>query len=660
MKGFTLQKFLSIILLLPLSINAYEGCAKTKQEALNNLSGSIVTKVESDVSITANSTNNGDDESIEERINSISKISTKLSLVNIQYKNKDELICASIDANDQIQNTNDLVKSALELDEKNLPQNIDKKIEKLSDYLAKLKEVSYLRAVFYKPKEDELSKVEVQKKLEKKEKVFQDIYDNSIAKANSLVFRACASTNKDAYKELNEQLFDDKTKKKDDEGFFSKTGSFFGSLFNSSDEELILDMFEKQVIYKKQEEKQCAIIKKDLLTYAADQLLADVKRFNIKSLSELPKKRYDEILNYQEHLNVTKALLEVFPKKYTKSDFTKITKIKQSLADTLAKTNPQYVLFTISGAKNIKITLDDKPVKINDKIYLKTGEHTYTITADGKCPIIDTFEVKLKDDTEINENFSNLDYPTVLFATDKTPSISINGKSVKPNVAEVIKQCKGNVRYLANYSGQSKSGEMELTVNDKKTIELDFLSAKELAVFTDAKTKEFKTTTEEKISNSLTPISSKSLVFSLKEDPAHGTLKLHEAGSFTYVSEKGFVGRDSFEYTIEANGEESAVKIVNIIVNQYNAPVSKVKDIIEDVNQTISTIKNEKDKADNKKEIVKKVELEEEPQLTEERINKFQTYLEKLAENGEIEKMKKIQLKYPKEFEAVLNRKLNP
>lgn len=647
-----MKYLLYAVALLPLvSLNAYEACAKTKQEALENLSGSIITKVETDTVITANSSSNGDDESIEERINSISKSSTKLSLVKISFEKRDGLICASIDSKDQIQNTHDLIKSALNLNEKNLPENIDKKIEKLSEWLAKIKEVGYLRAVFYKPKDGDLSKVEVQKQLEKKEKTFQDIYDKSIAKANSLIFIACGSSKEDAFKELNDELFADKTKKKDDEGFFGKTGSFFGSLFSSKDESLILDMFKKQIIYKKQDNKECAIIKKDVLLRTAESLLTNVKNFDIKSLSKLPKKRYDEIINRQEHLNVTKALLEVFPNKFNKNDFAQITSQKQKLANILKETDPQYVMFTISGATNIKVILDDKPVKINEKIYLKTGEHTYTITADGKCPITESFETELKNDNEINKNLTEFDYPTVLFVTDKTPNISILGKIVKPNVPETLKECKGSVRYLANFSGQTKSGEIEVSPNLKETVELKFLTKKELEIFNNASTKKFTTTSKEKISQSLTPLSSASLKFSLEDKPEHGELELHEAGSFTYVSEEGFVGRDSFSYIVEANGEESAPKIVNILVNESNAPVAKVKELIKDVNETINVVKDVTTKEEE--------EQPKEEELSEERIMKFQIYLEKLAEEGDIEKMKKIQAKYPKEFEAVLKRKLN-
>jgi uncharacterized protein YciU (UPF0263 family) len=646
----------SVFLFLSISISfatlhAYEGCAKTKQDALNELSGSIVTTVKSDVEISTQS--NSNDESIEERISSISKSSTHLSLVNINFEKRDGLICASIDPKDQVKNTHDLVQAALEVDAANLPENIDKKIEKLSEWLSKVEEANYLLAVFYKPTEKELSKVDAQKKLDAKEKELQDIYDNSIAKANSLVFRACASSKEDAFEDLNEKLFADKTKKKDDEGFFSKAGSFFsslGSVFSSKDEGKMLDMFSKELIYKKDDKKQCAIIKKETLKHAADNLLGDVKRFNTNSLDKDPKKKYDEILNYQEHLNVTKALLEVFPDKYTKADFGVITDKKQKLANILKDTNPQYVLFTLSGASNIKVTLDDKPAKINEKIYLKTGEHTYKITADGKCPIVKSFEVELKDDTEVTEDLSEYNYPTVLFATDKTPNISVNGRSVKANVAETIKQCEGSVRYIANYSGQSKSGEIELSVNAKETVELKFLTPKELAVFNDAATKRFETTANEKMSQSLTSVSSPALKFSVEDDAQHGKVELHEAGSFTYTPAKDFVGRDSFSYTIEANGEDSAPKIVNIIIKNSNAPVAVAKKIAQDLNETLESAK------ENVEEKVEEVKEE----LSKERVDKFQAYLEKLAEEGDIEKMKKVQAKYPDLFEAVLQRKLNP
>jgi tetratricopeptide (TPR) repeat protein len=654
---------LYVLMLLPLvTINAYESCSDNKQNALYDLSSSIEVRIQAELKQNKTVTESDGDESIENRINTINNQTSNLSLVNVKYTKKGDLVCASIKEEDQIQNAYDMTMSALEIDEKNLPKNTDKKIQKLSEWLNKIDEVGYIQAAFYKPKDDEPSKIEVQKRLAKKEKALQDIYDSSIAMANSLIFKSCASTKESAYKDLNEKLFDNKTKQKDDEGFFDKTGSFLSSLgsilSSKEDKDVILDMFSKELLYKNQDKKVCAIIRKDIIKNAADMLIMDVKRFDVKSLSSLDKKRYQEIKNYQELLNVTKALLEVFPKKYTKSDFAKITNVKQKLAKILKDTNPQYVLFTISGAKNIKVTLDDKPAKINQKIYLKTGEHTYSITADGKCPIAGTFEVELKEDTDIAKSFLDLSYPTVLFVTDKKPNIAINGKSVQANVAQVIQQCKGSVRYIASYSGQSKSGEFSLSPDTKKTIELKFLTQKELNVYNDASTKEFKTMTAKKISQSLTPVSSKNLKFSLEDEPTNGEVKLHEAGSFAYVSNEGFVGIDSFSYIVEANGEESAPKIVNIIVANSNAPVAAVKKVINDVNKTINNVKETL--KETKEEEDEKPKAQEEEKLTKERIDKFQLYLDSLAKNGDIEKMKEVQAKYPKEFEAVLKRKLNP
>jgi len=636
------MKSIYILILLSLTLSAYEGCGVTKQDAIFELSGNIRTTVDSSTTIHTSSTQNGDDETIEQKIDSLHKNSTHLSLVNITHSKKKNLHCASVEEKDQIKNTRDLFNIALLFDKKNLPTNIDEKIKKLSLWLNSLDELKYLVPSFYNTIKGGISKAQATLEIDKKIKNFQDIYDESITKANSLVFKACDDSKEEAFEELNKQLFKDKTKKKDDEGAFG----FFTSIFKSSqNDSKILDLFSKQIIYTKQEDKQCAMIKKDELLNVANNLNNDIERFSINTLSKLPKKRYDEIINYQEHLNVTKALITLFPKNFTKNNFTKISTTKQKLADILKTTYPQSVKFTVSGAENIVIKIDDKKVTINKEIYLKTGEHTYTISAKDKCPIIDTFTLDLKEDEEISKDFIDMNYPTVLFATDKSPSIIVNGVSLKVNVANPIKQCDGEVRYLEKYSGQSRDGEIELKPNGKTTIDLNFSTSQELAIFNDAKTKSFTTTTEIKISNSLTPISSKNLKFSIENKPDHGDLTLHEKGNFTYISDENFVGIDSFEYIIEANGEDSAPKIVNITVNNSTAPIAvKIK---KDDNKSIveKVIEAKKEIEEEIKEVAKKVD--------EKTQNSFNALMNSNREN--IEKLKKFQAKYPEMFKNWLD-----
>ncbi|SFV60518.1 hypothetical protein MNB_SM-7-765 [hydrothermal vent metagenome] len=60
----------------------YKGCGKDKNEALENLSTTILANVQSDFSQSTKSDTKDGSESIEQKINSILHVSTNLSLVN--------------------------------------------------------------------------------------------------------------------------------------------------------------------------------------------------------------------------------------------------------------------------------------------------------------------------------------------------------------------------------------------------------------------------------------------------------------------------------------------------------------------------------------------------------------------------------------------------
>lgn len=645
------MKLTLILLSFSIVLNAYDGCGLTKEEALLDLSGKIRTTVHNEITmqVSSETTKDSSEESIEQKVDSFSKNSTHLSLVKINYTKKGNQHCASVNKKDQVDNTNELFKIALTFDEKNLPKNIDEKIKKLSTTLSKLDELSYLVPEFYEPKKGEMAKDKAVQTISKKTKTFQDIYDDTIAYSDSLIFKSCNSSKEDAFAGLNKQLFENKTKKTDDEGIFGKTTSFFTSIFSSSkDEAPMLELFSTKVTYAKKDSKECAIIKKSDLLSVATSLNTDVKRFDKNSLSKKPIDKYKEILNYQEQLNVTKAVIELFPSQFDKNDFKKITSVKQFLADELKTTHPQYVKFSVSGAKDIKIKVDDKEVKANEEIYLKKGEHTYTITASEKCPITDTFSLDLLDKEEISKDFTDMNYPTVLFATDKSVNIILNGHAVKANVAVDIKQCQGSVRYLVKASGQNKDGEINLKPNTKETIDLKFLTAQELAIFTDAKVKNYTVSSNVKFSESLTSVVSKSFEFSVDSKPEHGELTIHENGNFSYKSEEGFIGMDSFEYIVKANGEDSAPKIVNIVVKASAIPVVAVV-APKDVNTT-------KEETKPKVEEVEEVSDKAKEEAEELRYQKFKAYVNSQEQN--IEKLKKLQNKYPKLFDRLLKEKM--
>ncbi|SFV60513.1 hypothetical protein MNB_SM-7-764 [hydrothermal vent metagenome] len=427
----------------------------------------------------------------------------------------------------------------------------------------------------------------------------------------------------------------------------------------------MLDLFEKQIFYKKDKEKTCALVKKSDLFDIAKKLNLEVARFDKSMLDKDPKERYKQIKDFQEHLNVTKALISLFPERFNKSDFNKITHAKKILANALQNTHPQYVLFQVIGTTQpIYIKLNGKLVKPNTKIWLKPGKYNYTISSKGKCPISGEIELELLKDQTIEEDFSDMNYPLLTFYTKDGARIIANGKILKPNVENRIEKCEGEIKYIADFADQSKEGEIDLSPNLSQTIEIKFLTPKELEVFNNAKTKYFTTTDGVAISDSLTPVASKNLHFKIKDDPQHGELELDERGVFNYTPKKGYVGIDSFKYYIETDDDTSAPKVVNITINPSTAPTvpviakkapndtnaTKAQKLLNDLNAT----KNEivKETKQKSKEIKKKVTKV----MDEERYQRFKAYVN--SQQLSVEKLKKLQKAYPVMFKRLLKEKL--
>jgi VCBS repeat-containing protein len=591
------------------------------------------------------------------------RVNSNLSLVNTQFRKEQSSICASIKKEDQLENTQLRYKQALLYTEANLPQDVDAKVKKIQEWLENISQAQNLVGAFLKPSNgatENPSQIEqIVLNLQKQEKTFQDLYQASLLHANSLVFKSCEETKEKAYDALNEQLFKSKTKHKDEEGILSKASSFFSNLNPfAKNKEKMLDLFAKKVSYLKDGTKECALIKKDELFDVTTFLMQDVHRFSTTSLSQIPKTRYEQIKEYEEHLNVTKALLDLFADRFAKSDFNKVTETKRELAKLLESTFPQSITFNVVGeAQNVRIKLGENFVKPNTPYFLKNGTYTYAISADKKCSFSGEIELELLEDVTIDKDFASMNLPIVNFFTKEGTRIIVDGKTVQPNVETQLPKCEGDVRYVASFADQEKSDTLSLKPNMSETIELKFLTPQELALMSDAKTKTFQTTTQTLFSDSLTAIAKENITFSVKNDCTHGSLELHERGSFTYQSDENFVGVDSFTYTVSINGEKSAPKVVNITVKASDAPVAAiiapVKEVVADANETVQSVK---------KKVEEVVEVSEEErqkreQEAEERYQKFKTYVESQEQN--VEKLQKLKEKYPDLFERLLKEKLS-
>ncbi|MBU1658385.1 hypothetical protein KKG72_04950 [bacterium] len=624
------------IILLTSSVYAtmYEGCANNKKDALFELSGNIKSKIQSNFEQNLKVVNN--DESVETTVSSYINASSNLSLANIRYERKNEnTICAYVQKSDQIKNTKEMLDKALLYETQNLPSDIDEKSKKLSSWIDEIKQLGFLLPVFMENSQ------KYQNILNKKEKEFTDLYTQTLAQSDSLVWRVCEENREKAKKALNKKLFKNKSKY-DKKGLLASISSVF-----KSDEKELIDLFEQQVAYIKKENKECALIKKDELLAIANNMNDDVKRFNEKVLEKNPKKRYKQIENYFEHLNVAKALIELYPNEFNDTDFTRISNVKENLANIKKTIYPQFVLFHIKSEQEITIKLDNKIVENNTEHYVPHGEHSYFITTKNKCPISGTFTTDLFEDKDIKEDFSSNNFPTVLFVTDKDPNIVVDGKLMKPNIVTPIEKCSGEVRFVVKFADQNKDGTLSLSPDKTHTIELNFLTPQELAVFSDAKTKNFTANSGIKFSESLTPVFSKKLEFVLKDTTINGELELHPRGSFKYKSKNNFMGIDSFEYVVKANGETSSPKVVNITVNDSNAPKALIT-------PTITTDLNSTKEIEKTSEVLKEKSVQND--LDEEKFQRFKDYVDSQEQN--IEKLQKLKEKYPDMFERLLKEKL--
>ncbi|HIM75200.1 MAG TPA: hypothetical protein EYM48_03275 [Campylobacterales bacterium] len=559
-----------IILLTAASVHAesifsktYEGCAPTKKEALYRLSGNILSRIStSDEQVIVVKNN----DSVESKISSYSKATTNLSLVNIEYVKKENEVCAVVHKDDQTKYTKKLLKRALLYSVKNLPTDIDSKIQKLSIWNEDIKQLSFLLPAFLEDTDKE------QKILNTKEKAFTDLYTESIVYSEALFFKSCKSTQEDARKALNKKLFST-TKKEESKGFFSSISSLISS-DNTSD---VLSIFDEQLISFKKDGNECVMLKKEELLNISKNMYADMQRVSENFLSKDAKKRYKEIDSLYEQLDVTNILLKLYPNYYKTNSFKELNDTKKRLSDIRKRTYPQFVLFNLSGAENISISLDNKPILNNEPQYIKNGNHTYKITAKGKCTLIASFDSDLFEDIAISKDLEGQSYPTVVFVTDKEPSIIVNGKVVKANITASINKCKDESRYVVKFAGQSISGRIDTNPGEANIIELNFLTSKELAVFNDAKTQKYSTISETAFSESLTIIHSDNFELSVTREPLHGELKLHASGSFEYISEKGFLGVDNFQYEIKTSQKTSAPKLVSI--NVLQSPIAKVETV---------------------------------------------------------------------------------
>ncbi len=634
--------FLLLSLPFILLAKSYEGCGENSENAKIDL----ITKISSTIEVMGNkrarSTRNDEIENVQTTIEQYSSVSSNLELVDIKIYTKETQVCATVEAEAQTEHTKKLLAKVRVYSESDLPQSSSDKLSTLKRWLNDLEQLEHLYPVFLSDMTNE-EKVLINQKL----KLFQDIYTQTQMKMDALVWKSCKPTRDEALKGLNHKLFN---KKNEDTGFFDSLSKFF----TAEEKDPLIHLLEPQISYTQSGTDICAVISKVSLLDIAQKMYSDAKRYKNTLLHEDPKKRYLQIDNYIQHLQVTTSLIALFPQSFSSPDKNTIDEKIKSFSQTKKSTYPQFVVFTVQSENPETIILDGKIVAKNEKVYIKEGEHSYKITAKDRCDITGSFSIDLFEEESISGDFSSMHYPTILFITDKSATAMVNGDAVALNKTIPIKRCKGEVQYLVKFASQSKMETITLEPEKKFSVVLNFLNTAEIGVFNDAKTKHYTTLQNEKFSESLTPIQSQNLKFDIETSPKNGSLNLNESGHFVYEPNEGFSGSDSFEYTITSPEQESSPRVVIIKVESKGSPFTVHTPILQNESDKNTTVEKYTELKEESKEEIKKSSTE----VDEEKYQRFKNYVNSQEQN--IEKLQKLQQKYPDMFQRLLQEKLAP
>lgn len=552
----------------------YTGCADTKQNAVANLSKNILLTVNTNTDISKIATNSSYNKTIVIKNNQ----SSNIQLTNINFKEDGDKFCAYVDAKEQHAYLTKIKKEILLYDIKDLPKQIDLKIDMINLRLPKISQLLSLYTIF----DVNLDEKEILK-LNQLNKKLSDERTKLLLLQDEKIWKGCGKDKLESMVALDKIIFNTKIQKAQEKSFWDN----FVSSFSSLDENDLSVNILKNFIYQDVKDKQvCSYIEKDKILYETKSMYSKIDGFNKKNLPANPKEKIKVIDVWLNELNIINLLVSLFPQEFNIDHTSKIANTKKELNELRKSINPQFVKFiSIDSGDDVKILLDKKyKVVPNEESYIKSGKHIFTATTKDKCPINDTFDIKYNEDKNIELSFEDSLYPTVLFNSNKFDAkLSIDGNIYNVAKKYSIPVCDASVPYIITYGEQSYHGTLELKKNQNIVKQFDFLSALEIETFNDSQAKQFSVDMNKAYQGNLSneKLMSSLLKFSVTTSPSNGSIDLDERGAFIYTPNKNYKGDDSFKYKINTASDESAEKLVQITVVGTNR---KPKGLLETIN----------------------------------------------------------------------------
>ncbi len=547
----------------------YQGCGDTKRIARENLSNNILVNIHSNITTTKRIAHNNYDKTVISNSNQSSNL--ELSDVKI-VKNKDNKYCAYIKYNVQLKHTKKLETEILNFNMDLLPKNKEEQLNIVNYYLNVITKYRNLNKVF-----DTKNKNIQKQKIMKIYKQLIDIKSKLLKELKNKVWKVCANTNNKSLTKLNNIIFMKKDTKNEEKGFL---GFFTSNEKEKSLDELPLYILENFIHSSQKDANYCNYIEKNELLQKLNDMYNKLKSYNSNNLPINPKDQIKVIDDWLNNITNLKKLIHLYADNFKASNKIYIQSIENNLKLLLKDINPQYVIFKYRD-KNITILIDNKTMlHVDQKLYIKIGEHEYIVKKSGKCPLVGRFTINKNDDKEIDISFENSNYPTIIFDSNKkNAQLSINGKKYKVGLKYTIPICNKSVHYQISYENQISRGDINFKTNKNIRKEFDFLTKEEIKIFNSVKPIKVKINKNEQISIKLsnTDIRNSLLKFKIEDNPLNGKIDLDDRGIVVYTPNKNFRGSDKFSYTVKTSEDKSPKKIVEIsVVGKNNLPKIEV------------------------------------------------------------------------------------
>lgn len=266
------------------------------------------------------------------------------------------------------------------------------------------------------------------------------------------------------------------------------SSGMFGDIFSKNQKRNISsksNIVASGIKVKKVGNQYCASLERDtLLQFTREGLLNKADDCSLDKLPGYEKDKVRYIAECVSNFKQVKQLALVFNKELGKPVYTRMSEKEFKFMAARSKYNTQFVKVNVTGAK-ASLKIDNKSKKMGEEVFLKPGNHTYTIISNEYCPINRNVKLVAAKDQQIIIDLTKNAFPRLNINSNKSSAkLKINGTSWALGSDKVFNVCDGQkVAYTVEYyDGKEKlreTGVFSLKPGNSEVKSFDFLSAQE-------------------------------------------------------------------------------------------------------------------------------------------------------------------------------------